>query len=307
MVLHPQVQALMDRYAALGARPLHELGVVDARRAIDGARVLSGEPDQIASVRDILTPGGGGKLPVRIYHPRPGAALPLLVYLHGGGWIGGSIQTVDSPCRALASAASCVVASIGYRLSPETQFPGPLDDAYTAICWLASHSHDLGARSDRLLIAGDSAGGGLAAGAALLLRDRSGPPLQGQILIYPALAPSPGGCSGNPNEGSAEGLTRAEMDFFWRLYLPNPSAPDCYAAPLLAPNVSGLPPTLIVTAEHDILRAEGLSYTERLRSSGVTVTHVDSKGMVHGFFGQFGAVPAGRRILEDLSAFISPE
>ncbi len=295
----------MDRFAELGARPLDELGVIDAREAVHSSRVLAGEREDVASVRELLVPGPGGALPVRAYHPEPGTPLPLLVYLHGGGFIAGSVATADRPCRALANAARCVVASVEYRRSPETPFPGPLEDAYAATCQLAEIRADLGADPQLLVVAGDSAGGALAAGTALLLRDRSGPALTAQILVYPALAPAPGGRSANPNEGWGEGLTRGEMDFFWRHYLPDPAHPDPNAAPLLAPDLTGLPSALVVTAEHDVLRAEGLAYARRLRAAGVRVTSVDIEGMVHGFFWQFGALPSARRVLADIATFLS--
>lgn len=304
MVLHPEARALMERYAELGARPLDELGVIEARQAIHASRVLAGEREDVASIREVLAPGPAGRLPVRVYHPEPGRPLPLVVYLHGGGWLAGSIATADRPCRALALAAGCVVASVEYRLSPETRFPGPLEDAFAATCWLAGQRADLGADPVALVVAGDSAGGGLAAGTVLLMRDRSVQPATGQILMYPALAPAPGGCSLDPEQGWGEGLTRGEMDFFWRHYLPDAADPGPYAAPLLAPNLTGLPPALIVTAEHDVLRDEGIAYARRLREAGVPVRSVDVPGMLHGFFWQFGAVPFGRRFLDDVARFL---
>lgn len=300
-MLHPEARALMDRYAELGARPLPELGVLGAREAIHGARVLAGDREDVASVREVFAPGPDGLLPVRVYHPEPATALPLVVYLHGGGFLGGSVATADRPCRSLANAARCVVASVEYRRSPETRFPGPLADAHAATCWLAGERAALGASVEDLVVAGDSAGGGLAAGTALLLRDRGGPAATAQILIYPALAPPVGG---DPAEGTGEGLTRAELAFFWHHYLPDPAVPGPYAAPLHAPDLTGLPPALVVTAEHDVLRAEGLAYAARLRAAGVPVSAVDAEGMVHGFFWQFGAVPSGRRVLGDIAAFL---
>ncbi len=304
VALHPEARALMERWTELGARPLYELGVVGAREAVHGSRVLAGDREDVASVRDLLAPGPTGQLPVRVYDPEPGAGLPLVVYLHGGGFMAGGIATADRPCRAPANATRCVVASVEYRRSPESQFPGPLEDAYAAACWLAGERGTLGVDPDRLVLAGDSAGGTLAAGVALLLRDRSGPRATGQVLLYPAMAPAAGGVSEAPQDGASEGLSRGEMDFFWRHYLSNPADPPPYAAPLHASDLAGLPPALVVTAEHDVLRGEGLAYASRLRNEGVPVTAVDAEGMVHGFFWQFGAVPAGRMILDDIAAFL---
>lgn len=304
MVLHPEARALMEHYAQLGARRLDDLGVIETRQAVLGARRFSGEPENVASVRDATLPGPTGRLPVRVYDPEPGGGLPVIVYFHGGGWVAGSIVTADRSCRALARSTHCVVASIEYRLSPETQFPGPLDDAYAAVCAIAGGAVIEGADLSRVVVGGDSAGGGLAAGVALLLRDRAGPQLAAQILFYPALGPAPGGRSSCPDDGAGYGLTRGEMDFFWAQYLSDPAAPDPYAAPLCAANVEQLPPALVVTAEHDILRDEGIAYAERLRRAGVNVRTVDAPGMVHGFLGQFGAVPAGRQYLDDVARFL---
>lgn len=306
MALHPEAKALIDRWAELGARPLYELGVLGAREAVHGSRVLAGEREHVASVREVLVPGPAGALAVRVFDPEPGAGRPLVVYLHGGGFMAGEVATFDRPCRALANAARCVVASVEYRRSPETPYPGPLEDAYAATCALADLRAELGVDPDRLVVAGDSAGGTLAAGVTLLARDRSGPRITALVLIYPALAPAAGGVSEDPSDtaGAGGGLSRGEMDFFWRHYLPDPADPDPYAAPLHAADLSGLPAALVVTAEHDVLRAEGMAYASRLRSAGVPVTAVDVDGMMHGFFAQFGAVPSGRSVLEDLAAFL---
>lgn len=303
MSLHPEARALMDRFADLGARPLHELGVLGARAAVHSSRVLQGETEAVASVRDMLA---AGRLPVRLYHPRPGVRLPLLVYLHGGGWTTGGITVSDRPCRSLAVAANCVVASVEFRLSPETRFPGPLDDVLDAVAWLAGRRDELGTDTELLVLVGDSSGGNLAAAAALELRDRDGPALSGQVLLYPALSAPPGLRSADPGEGTGTGLTRAEMDWFWGNYLPDSSfcsAP--LAAPLCAPGLAGLPPTFVVTAEYDVLRDEGAAYAERLRVAGVEVRHRDAAGMVHGFLWMLGALPSMRSSLTDIGQFVS--
>jgi acetyl esterase len=302
VVLHPDARALVDRWAELGARPLYELGVLGAREAVDGSRILTGERERVGAVHEVLVPGPAGRLPVRVYHPEPDAPLPLVVYLHGGGFVAGGVAVADRPCRALANAARVVVASVEYRRSPETPYPGPLEDACAATAALAEMRAELGADPERLVVAGDSAGGALAAGVALRAR-RGGPRIDAQILIYPALAPAPDGVADDPAQGAGTGLTAGEMDFFWRHYLPDPAQPDGDAAPLLAADLTGLPPTLVVTAEHDILRPQGLAYAARLRAAGVPVIAVDAPGMLHGFFWQFGAVPAGRSVLDDIARF----
>jgi len=294
----------MMHYAELGARGLDEIGVVEARQAVLAARRFSGEREDVASVRDLGVPGPAGRLPVRVYDPAPGQPCQLIVYLHGGGWIAGSIVTADRFCRALARSTLCTVASVEYRLAPETQFPGALEDAYAVTSAFVEGSVDLERAWSQVVVAGDSAGGGLAAGVTLLLRDRRGPAVDAQILLYPALAPAPGGRSANPTEGSGYGLSCAEMDFFWQQYLPDTESVDPYAAPLLAAELAGLPRTLVVTAEHDVLAPQGRAYAQRLRDAGVNVSTVQATGMVHGFFWQFGAVPVARHYLEAIAAFL---
>ncbi len=216
MPINPQVQALLDEFEKQGLPPFDQLSVTQARLATLGFRDLQGEPEDVAQVRDILVPGPAGALPVRLYHPSPGQTLPLLVYFHGGGWVIGDLETVDRPCRTLANAAQCAVASVNYRVSPETKFPGPAEDCYAATKWLAEHAQALGTDSRRLAVSGDSAGGNLAAVVSLMARDRSGPAIAWQLLIYPVTAPAQGTEFASYQE-NAEGylLTRASMEWIW--------------------------------------------------------------------------------------------
>jgi acetyl esterase len=302
MPVHPQVQALLDEFSRQNMPPLDELSPTQARLVALGFRDLQGEPEPIGETRDIIVPGPAGKLPVRLYHPAPGQDLPLVVYFHGGGWVIGDIEVVDKPCRALAKAAHCVVASVNYRLSPETQFPGPAEDCYDATSWLAENAGEIGADRRFVAVAGDSAGGNLAAVVALMARDRGGPALAYQLLIYPVTT------TARDNEfvsyvDNAEGylLTRASMVWFWDHYLA--SAEDGrnpYAAPLRAPDLSRLPPAMIVTAEFDPLRDEGQAHARRLRQAGVAVKASHYEGMIHGFFWMAGAIDGGRDLIAEI-------
>ena len=177
MPLNAQAQVLLEEMSKQGLPPFEQMSPTFARVVAMSFRDLQGEPENVAEVRDILVPGPAGKLPVRVYHPAPGEKLPLLAYLHGGGWVIGDIEVVDRPCRALANAGHCVVASVNYRLSPETKFPGPVEDCYAATAWLAAHAAELGADPARVGVGGDSAGGNLSAAVALMARDRNGPKL----------------------------------------------------------------------------------------------------------------------------------
>ena len=276
MPVNPQVRALLDEFEKQGLPPFDQMSVTRARVVALGFRDLQGEPENLGEVRDILVPGPAGALPVRLYHPAPGQALPLVVYFHGGGWVIGDLEIVDKPCRALANASHCVVASVNYRLSPETKFPGPAEDCYAATKWLAEHAHAIGANGRFVAVAGDSAGGNLAAVVALMARDRGGPALSYQVLIYPVTAPAAGTQSASYQE-NADGylLTKGSMEWFWDHYLTAPDdGKNPHAAPLHAADLSRLPPAMVITAEFDPLRDEGLAYTKRLQEAGVSVNAV---------------------------------
>nr|WP_294512462.1 alpha/beta hydrolase [uncultured Rhodopila sp.] len=263
---------------------------------------MQGEPENVGEIRDILVPGPAGALPVRLYHPAPGQALPLVVYFHGGGWVIGDLEVVDKPCRALANASGCIVASVNYRVSPETKFPGPAEDCYTATKWLAEHAQAIGANGRFVAVAGDSAGGNLAAVVALMARDRGGLALSCQVLIYPVTAPAAATQSASYQE-NAEGylLTKGSMESFWDHYLASPDeGKNPYASPLHAADLSRLPPAMVITAEFDPLRDEGLAYAKRLQQAGVSVNAVHYAGLIHGFFWLAGALDAGRELTADI-------
>ncbi|MCL2428347.1 MAG: alpha/beta hydrolase [Alphaproteobacteria bacterium] len=302
MALHPQARALLDEFEKQGLPPFEQLSPTQARLIALGFRDLQGEAEEVGQIRDILVPGPAGSLPVRLYHPAPGEARPLVVYFHGGGWVIGDVEIVDKPCRALANASGCVVASVNYRLSPESKFPAPVEDCYRATAWLAEHAGDVGAGSGSVAVAGDSAGGNLAAAVALMARDRGGPKLAYQLLIYPVTAPAQGTQSASYTE-NADGylLTRAGMEWFWNHYLAAPEdGRNPYASPLFATDLRGLPPAMVVTAGFDPLRDEGRAYAKRLVEAGVAVRDAHYGDMIHGFFWLAGALDRGRELTAEM-------
>ncbi len=302
MPVNPQVRALLDEFEKQSLPPFDQMSVTQARLVTLGFRDLQGEPEDVGEVRDILVPGPAGALPVRLYHPAPGEKLPLVVYFHGGGWVIGDIEIVDKPCRSLANVSRCVVASVNYRLSPETKFPGPVDDCYAATKWLAEHAAEVGANGRFVAVSGDSAGGNLAAAVALMARDRGGPALSYQLLIYPVTAPAQGTQSASYQE-NAEGylLTKGSMESFWGHYLATADdGKNPYASPLFASDLSRLPPAFVVTAEFDPLRDEGLAYAKRLQEAGVPVKSSHYKGLIHGFFWMAGALDAGKELMAEI-------
>jgi acetyl esterase len=294
MPLDPEAKMLLEQMTTV-VRPFDELSVEEARAAIATLSAAAGEGEAVARVENRTIPGPRGEIPVRIYTPAGRAPFPLLVYFHGGGWVIGNLETHDALCRHLANAASAVVVSVDYRLAPEHPFPASGEDAYAATRWVAANAAAIGGDAGRVAVGGDSAGGNLAAVVALMARDRGGPPLVFQLLVYPVTdAPSANTASYREN---AEGyfLTAKMMHWFWNHYCgTNPDLSDSYLCPLRARDLKGLPPALVVTAEFDPLRDEGEAYAARLREAGVAGTAKRYPGMIHGFFGM-GALLAQAR------------
>jgi acetyl esterase len=260
----------------------------------------------VPQVRDLLVTGADGRLPARSYHPEPGRRLPLVVYLHGGGWALGGLEEADRPCRRLAVSAGCVVVAVEYRRAPETKFPGPLEDCVQAVRWLVDNAEAVGADSAHVALLGDSAGGNLAAAATVRLRDEGGPRIDAQVLLYPCLAPARTTTFAS-YEQYADGplMTRADMEWFWDHYLRSEADEhDPAAAPLLAADLAGLPSALVVVAELDPLRDEGLAYAERLRTAGVRTESAVFRGAAHGFWWMDREMRQATELDEQIARFL---
>jgi acetyl esterase len=300
MPLDPQAQAVMQQVAALGFPPVHQVSPEQAR-ANNKARPRAPGP-AVAKVEDRRLPGPEGEIPVRIYTPEGSGPFPALVWFHGGGWVVGDLESADATARHLTVGASCVVVSVDYRLAPETKFPGPAEDCYAATKWVAQNAASINADSGRIAVGGDSAGGNLAAVISLMARDRGGPPLALQLLVYPVTDRD---FSTESYVQNAEGyqLTRDSMVWYWEHYLKaDADAANPYAAPLQAQDLRNLPPALVITAEYDPLRDEGEAYAHRLEAAGVTATCTRYDGMIHGFFGMAAAIDKGKQAIAQESA-----
>jgi len=301
MPLDPQAKAVLDQFASMGGPQLHEMSVAQARELILGMVALGGEPESIARVENRTVPGPAGQIPVRIYTPVGTAPFPVLVYFHGGGWVIGNLDTHDGICRSLANRVGCLVVSVDYRLAPEHRFPAAPEDCYAATRWLAEHAGSLGGDKGRIAVGGDSAGGNLAAVVALMARDRGGPKLAFQLLVYPATDTDFETRSYREN---SEGyfLTRADMVWFWNHYAPrDEDRRNPYAAPLRAASLRGLPPALVITAEFDPLCDDGNAYAARLREDGVPVRLSQQDGLIHGFFQMGAVIDRGRASVDEAS------
>jgi acetyl esterase len=298
MPVHPQAQALADQVGA--SFDITTGNLAEIRRTLDeGAR--QGPRPEIAVVKDLEIPGPAGGIPVRVYRPTPQGDLPVLVYFHGGGWAICNLETHDATCRQLANAAGCAVVSVDYRLAPEHRFPVGAEDCFAALEWVAKNAAAIGADPRRIAIGGDSAGGNLAAVVALMARDRKGPRLCHQLMVYPVTDYAFDTPSYAEN---AQGplLTRDTMRAFWKLYIQREEdGRNPYASPLRARDLAALPPAHVITAEYDPLRDEGEAYGKRLAAAGVPVVVRRYDGMVHGFLGFTELVDCARDAMADVA------
>jgi acetyl esterase len=255
------------------------------------------KPDErLKSVENAKT---GSGVPMRIYRPEGTGPFPLCLYFHGGGWVVGDLESHDHVCRSLARRGGAVVVNVDYRLAPETRFPGALDDCAEALRWTESQARELGGDPGKIAVAGDSAGGHLAAGLALRMRDERGPRIALQLLIYP-VTDNIFETTSYSEFAEGYGLTRANMQWFWECYLRTPAdAANPWNVPLKA-DLRGLPPAFVVTAEYDVLRDEGEAYARRLHEAGVPVRCVRYNGMNHGFIRMGAVYPQADRAVTDL-------
>ncbi len=308
--LHPEVRALLEMMDAQGAPPLETQDPVEARNSrTEPMKMLGGEPDALGRVEDLFIPGPSGPVPARLYAAGPvgeqGAPRPGLIYFHGGGFVFGNLDTHDAVCRSLAKQSGAVVMAVDYRLSPEHKFPAAVEDSYAATVWAAANAERLGIDRRRIAVGGDSAGGNLATVIAIRCRDAGGPSLSAQVLIYPVTDVSSFETGSHREYGERYFLTRAGMEWFTGHYLASADqARHPEASPLLAPDLSGLPPALVITAEFDPLRDEGEAYAQRLQEAGVDVTVTRYPGMIHGFVSMRGVVAGGRQGIQEAAGFL---
>ena len=296
MPLAAEYQALLDQLAAAPGPSFTELTPAEARAAYRRMRPLNEALD--VSVRNTQVAGPDGPIPIRIYTPPGGEPRPVYVNFHGGGGVIGDLDTAEAACRDMCLTAGCVVASVDYRLAPEHIYPAAVEDCYAATCWAAENSKTLGGNG-RIAVGGESAGGNLAAAVCLKARDESGPTIDFQLLAYPV---TDADFDRQSYVENATGyiLETDTMRWFWDQYLPNTeerSAP--YASPIRAADLSGLPPAMVMTAEFDPLRDEGMAYASALSEAGVPCKSVIYQGLVHDFFATAQIFQASRGPFEE--------
>jgi acetyl esterase len=290
--LHPQIQKVLENMARLDLKPIEAMTPAEAREQMElMAASRKAEPLPTARIENRTIPGPAGKIPVRIYWPLAEGARPAIVYYHGGGHVIGSLDSHDLVARNLCGGAEAVVVSIDYRMGPEHRFPAAVEDSFAGLEWVHANAASLGVDPDRLGVHGDSAGANLAAVVALIARDKSGPKLRLQSLVYP-VADFRMATDSYAKYATGCGILTAEaMKWFRGHYLRTmDDATDWRASPILAPSVAGVAPAFIIAAECDVLHDEGLAYAERLKAAGVPVEYQRYAGMIHAFFGMMPAV-----------------
>jgi acetyl esterase len=283
MAVDVATKTFLEQMAAAGGKPLHEMTPEEARGLGAALAAMAGPAPRMARVEEHRVATPDGEVPVRVLAPIE-PARGVIVYYHGGGWVLGRIDEFDTMARKLAERTSCAVVLVEYRLAPEHRYPVAVDDAYAALEWTGARLRDIAGADVPLIVAGDSAGGNLAAVMALRARDRGGPPIALQVLIYPVTDAD----FDRPSYTDPENqllLTREAMLWFWDHYLPDAARrTEADASPLRAADLSGLPPAVVLTAEHDPLRDEGEAYAERLKDAGVPVDFKRHAGQMHAFF-----------------------
>lgn len=302
MTLDQATAALLAQVAASGAKPLTELTPAQARRL--EASAAGGDPGPaMANITDMRVRAGGGSVPVRVLTPRSNPR-GVIAYYHGGGWVLGGISAFEPLGRHIAARTSCTVVLVGYRLAPEYRFPTAVEDSWAALQWIAGHLTEIAGERVPLLVAGDSAGGNLSAVVAQRALKAGGPAIGLQVLICPVTD-----CDLNTTSyldpASQLLLSREVMIWYWDHYAPSQEArthPD--ASPLRGTQLAGLPPAVILTAEHDPLRDEGELYATLLMRAGVPVLHRRFAGQMHGFLTMIGLLPGARDGLDFLAAAV---
>ncbi|MDO8750631.1 MAG: alpha/beta hydrolase [Dehalococcoidia bacterium] len=289
MPLDPQVKKIVEQQFANGGEPVQ----------------FTAPGPAVRRTEDHLVEGTGGPIPVRIYTPFGPGPFPALVWLHGGGWVGGSVAMSDSTARLLCVGVECVVISVDYRLAPQHKFPAAAEDSYTAVEWIVRNAGAYDVDVNRVAVGGSSAGGNLAAAVALMARDRKGPKLVCQVLVYPVTNRDFTTKSYQELGGGEYGLSLERMKSFWEQYLAKPEdAKNPYAAPLQATDLRGLPMAVVQTGEYDPLRDEGEAYAERIKQAGVPTVSTRYAGLAHGYFNQWSAVDKGRDAIADVCKVI---
>ncbi len=298
MKMDLQTESFLNDFNSFDLPPMEVLPIDFVRQNVE-AQIPTSDVE-VKEIHSITIPGQQREIPLRIYIPNGDGPFPVLVTFHGGGWIFGSLDVHDPFCRDISSQASMIVVSVDYCLAPEHKFPAPLEDCYLALTWTAANIHKYRGDTSKLVLCGDSAGGNLAAALTLMTRDRHGPNISFQVLIYPVV-------QHRFNTPSYEKfaqkyfLTKSSMEWFWSLYLPSDSdGNNPYASPLFAKDFAKLPPALIILAEFDPLHDEGKLYAQKLEQAGVPIM-IKSYPSIHPFVAFAHQLSIGKTAIGDIA------
>jgi acetyl esterase len=304
--LAPEVKTFLKRIADTPEPPLSRETYLAARRFTEEMALKAMAKTDSSILRKIENrgiPGPSGEIPVRIYTPEGRGPWPVLLFFHGGGWIVGNLDMEHHVCLSLAHKTPCIVVSVDYRLAPEHPFPAAPEDCYAALEWAAARADSLGGDGKRIALGGESAGANLAAAVTLMSKNRRGPSVALQVLFNPALNVAEFDSESHKAFGEGFMLTGADMEETRSMYLPDEKdRRNPYASPLLAENLKGLPPALIITAGCDPLRDDGERYAKRLKEAGVPVRYTRYEDMIHGFLFFFRKSESSRKTLEEAAS-----
>jgi acetyl esterase len=304
--LDQQAAKLLQQMIQMKMPELHTLTPKAARELMDaGCKMVMGKPEKVSRVQDLKIPGPADQIPIRVYTPEGNGPFPVLVYYHGGGFVTGNVPQSDNFCRAVANRASCVVVSVEYRLAPEHKYPAAANDSYSATKWVFENADRINCDAARIAVGGDSAGGNLAAVVSLRARDEGVRFPICQVLLYPVTDLTGNVTKSRKEFGEGYFLTKADMKWFEDQYFKTDEDRRMpYASPLLAPNLSELPPAFIITCGFDPLRDEGEAYGERLKKAGIPTKILRREGMIHGFTTMDGVLDEAKRAMDEIAAYL---
>ena len=302
-ILDPKLKEFLETMKAQNAPPVESLPLLEAREAsIENAAMRAGELESVTQIEERIIICGDGSFSVRIFTPRGEGPFPIFIYYHGGGWVLCSVDTHESAARSIANAAGCIVVSVEYRLAPEHKFPIPVEDAYASLEWTYQNALDFNGDPERIAVGGDSAGGNMAAVVCLMARDRGGPSIRHQVLIYPVTNLSSLETESYSQYAEGYFLTRSMMEWFRDCYLRDESdRGNIFASPLLADDLSELPPAHFLMAEFDPLFDEGEAYAKRLSAAGIPVKFSRYNGLIHAFIIMGAILPQTKQAIDEIA------
>ena len=302
--LDPQAAALLEGFQSGIAPPSSTLSVETGRQLLEDLFAVE-SPEPVGELLDIDIQGPNGPIPLRLYAPSGAGPFPVLVFFHGGGWVRGSIEAYDGLCRRLANGSGCLVVSVDYRRAPENPFPAGFEDCYAATEWAAVHADDLNGDPDRIAVGGDSAGGNLAAAVTLAARDRSGPDLTHQLLVYPSVNhPELRWFDSYDENGTGYFLEMDSVEWYHEQYTDRADHGNQYAFPIRARDLSELPSATVLTAGFDPLVDEGNAYADRLEAADVDVTRLQYDSQIHAFLNLYEHLDGADRAIEEVNSML---